>query len=371
LDASPPEARIEAIDAIRGIALFGVLMVNLVTAFRVSIFQQFLPAAPGPMTGERIVERIIEIAIEQKAFCLFALLFGIGLGMQVERLAATGRPLYWLARRLGALLVFGLVHLLFIWNGDILTEYAVTGFLVLPLLRLPRAGILAASMIFLVLYVAGPPLAYSTAELQAHVAAANRAYATGGVAEVFEFSVAELPLIFQLHAFVLPRTVGLFLLGAFLWRSGLFKRVSDYTDELGLAAIVGITAGGALTVAQGGAASSHLAPVVLALGYGAALLALSHLSTGRRVLAVFAPVGRMAFTNYVLQSMLFAGIFFGYGFGQFGEMTVSTASAIGVAVYACQVLASRWWVERYRFGPLEWTWRMLMYGAAQPMRRGV
>src|SRR4051812_24996360 len=110
-----PDDRIESIDAIRGLVLFGVLIVNLVTEFRVSIFQQFIgvSATSGLDFG---VERLVSLGIEAKAFCLFAVLFGVGLAIQFERLVPRGRPMYWLARRLAALLVFGIVHLLFIWN---------------------------------------------------------------------------------------------------------------------------------------------------------------------------------------------------------------------------------------------------------------
>src|SRR5437868_5953036 len=118
--AVAPDDRIESIDIVRGLALFGVLIVNLVTEFRVSIFQQFLPMSPSLAVRDRVVERIVALGFEAKAFCLFALLFGVGLAIQFDRLGKRGRPRYWLARRLVILLVFGLVHLLLIWNGDIL-----------------------------------------------------------------------------------------------------------------------------------------------------------------------------------------------------------------------------------------------------------
>jgi uncharacterized protein len=77
----------------------------------------------------------------------------------------------------------------------------------------------------------------------------------------------------------------------------------------------------------------------------------------------------MAFTNYIVQSLIVGWIFYGYGFGLFGKLSVSTALALGIAVYITQVFFSRWWLRRYRFGPIEWTWRSLMYGQLQPMRR--
>ena len=77
----------------------------------------------------------------------------------------------------------------------------------------------------------------------------------------------------------------------------------------------------------------------------------------------------MAFTNYIAQSLIFGWVFYGYGLGSFGKLNVSTALAFGVAVYAAQVFFSQWWLGRYRFGPIEWLWRSLMYGQSQPMMR--
>src|SRR4051812_49899973 len=136
-------------------------MVNLLTEFRVSIFQHFfLPDTEALGGTDRAVERFVEVALESKAFCLFSLLFGIGLAIQFDRLAASGRPFYWLARRLGVLLTLGLVHLLLIWNGDILTEYSIAGMLVLPLLLLRQGRGPAAAAGFFFFSFFRPPRVY-------------------------------------------------------------------------------------------------------------------------------------------------------------------------------------------------------------------
>jgi uncharacterized protein len=88
---------------------------------------------------------------------------------------------------------------------------------------------------------------------------------------------------------------------------------------------------------------------------------------GQRMLAWAAPVGRMAFTNYLGQSLILGWIFYGYGFGLFGKLSVSTVFAIGVVLYAMQAAVSAWWLGRYRYGPVEWLWRSLMYGRWQPI----
>ncbi len=368
----PPDERLASIDILRGVALFGVMAVNLVTGFRVSIFQQFLPAERPPSAADSIAEAFVSQGLELKALALFSLLFGIGLAIQFERLCRGGRAHYWLARRLAVLLLFGLVHLLLIWNGDILAEYALAGFLVLPFLYVPMwvLGIACASLF--AFYAAVPLLSLpipwpGTAELQQHVAEANRIYANGGLAEVWRFSIRELPLLALLHIHIFPRTVALFLLGALVWRSGLLQNLGRHAGGLALGALIGIAAGAALSA--GGAVAARLGTAILALGYACAVLALVHAPVAGRMLSAFGPIGRMAFTNYVLQSVIFGFIFFGYGLGLFGKLGAAHAFVLGVAVYAAQMLFSAWWLGRFRFGPLEWLWRTMMYGRAQPMRR--
>jgi len=367
----PPEERLEAIDILRGVALFGVMAVNLVTEFRVSIFQQFLRVEPSPLAADRMTETFVSVGLEMKAFALFSFLFGVGLAIQFERLSARGRPLYWLSRRLGVLLLFGIVHLLYIWNGDILVEYALAGFLVLPLLYASPWALGAAGAGLLAVYVAAPPTDFpvpwpSAAVLVQHVNDANRVYAYGGVVQIWQFSLRELSLLLPLHVYVFPRTLALFLFGALAWRSGLMRNLGHYKGELAVAACIGIAMGAGLNV--GSDAGARLASVVLAAGYGATVLLLAQLPVAGRALGVFAPLGRMAFTNYLMQSLVFGFVFYGYGLGQFGRLGAAHALAIGVAVFVAQMMFSAWWLRRYRFGPLEWLWRTLMYGWLQPMR---
>ena len=81
-----------------------------------------------------------------------------------------------------------------------------------------------------------------------------------------------------------------------------------------------------------------------------------------------APLGRMAFTNYVVQSVILGWIFYGYGLGFFGRMSAANCFVVVVLIYAAQIVFSIWWLRRFRFGPLEWLWRSLMYGRRQPLR---
>lgn len=365
--------------------MFGVLAVNLVEEFRISLFQQFLPVQPRVLPMDRAIGHFISMFLEMKAFALFSILFGVGLAIQFERLARSGSRLRLLVRRLVVLLVIGLVHLLLIWNGDILTEYALAGFLALPFLSMSARSTAFAAIGLLVLYVLMPalslPIAWpSVAWLQHHVVEANRVYATGTYGKIVRFSWGELPYILSLHEYVFPRTLGLFLVGMLAWRSGVLR---DPHRHRGL--LLAVTSCGLIVGTLMGAPGSlqAIAPWVLTpaetsclanasgifmgLGYGAAVIALVELTAAKRVLRVFAPLGRMAFTNYLLQSVIFSWVFFGYGLGYFGKLGAAEALGFGIIVYTCQIALSTVWLYRYRFGPIEWLWRTLMYGVRQPM----
>src|SRR5947207_1665678 len=121
-----PSERIDGIDILRGLALFGVLTINVVFEFRVSIFAQFLPPARTDSAIDRALNSFLAAAVELKALALFSFLFGVGLAIQFDRLAGNPRRFVLLLRRLIVLLAIGAVHLYLIWNGDILVEYAVS-----------------------------------------------------------------------------------------------------------------------------------------------------------------------------------------------------------------------------------------------------
>jgi uncharacterized protein len=373
--------RIEAIDVLRGVALLGVVAMNVATEFRVSIFERFLFPKPAASPIDGAVETVLMLAVDLKAFALFSLLFGAGLAIQFERLARSERRTLLLVRRLAVLLVLGLIHLCLIWNGDILTEYALAGFIVLPFLFGPRWLLIVAALAFFGVFLgmqAFPPpgLWPGTSALAQDVVEAHRIYPTGGFLDILAFRLRELPLIANLHVYILPRTIGLFLLGALAWRTGILRNPRRRLIFSIAAICIGL--GGGLILAHaarlidGGRIvllAEPLGTILLALGYGAGVIGIANLACGKRLLGWAAPVGRMAFTNYLAQSVILGWVFYGYGLGLFGKLGVTSALAIGIAVYIAQVPFSAWWLGRYRYGPIEWLWRTLMYGAAQPMRK--
>ncbi|HJR55872.1 MAG TPA: DUF418 domain-containing protein [Rhizomicrobium sp.] len=374
----PPSKRISSIDALRGIALFGVLAINLEHAFRVSIFERFLPGSMDRGVDVAI-DAFLYVFIDLKAFALFSLLFGLGLAMQYDRLATHARRAELLIRRLLALLAFGVIHLFLIWNGDILTEYAVAGLIVLPVLFGPTwlLGVAAAGclLIYIIMPLLPPPVSFpAEAGLASLVQAANHAYGTGSFRAVLAFRIHEVSSIFPLHVFIMPRTLGLFMLGAVIWRTGLVRNADHHSGALWTAAALLIGIGLAFTLGTSArwfsgwpslgwldGPATQASTIILPLGYGALVLAIGTIDRGR-FLGWFEPIGRLAFTNYVTQSVLLGWIFYGYGLGLFGKIGPANGMMLVVAVYLGQMLLSFWWLKRFRYGPLEWLWRGLTYG---------
>jgi uncharacterized protein len=383
--ASPidPSERIGTIDILRGVALFIVLTINTTTEFRVSIFQQFLPSIKSADLADQISEALV-LALHTKGFILFSFLFGIGLAIQFDRLAGNDRRFILMVRRLFILLSIGVAHLFLIWNGDILTEYAIVGLAALPLLYGPRWLLAAISALSLALYLASPwlppPISFPDAWwIALHVEQARQVYGGGSFTEILTFRIEEVRTIAPLHVYVLPRTFGLFLLGAWVWRAGFFRPTAP-RGSLAAAACVMLAFGAWMTVAaargdalgwhfhwQGRALLQSLAQLVLAAGYGAATLVLAEHPVGRKLVGWAGPLGRMAFTSYIAQSIILSCIFYGFGRALFGRLRVAQSIAVAIVIYAAQAAFSAWWLRRFRFGPIEWLWRSLMYGEWQPL----
>ena len=358
-----PADRLGTLDILRALALFGVMAVNVVTEFRVSIFEQFLPALKVTSPFDSAVEGFLDQFISLRALALFSLLFGVGLAIQFDRLAAKRRAVL-LVRRLMVLLAIGLIHLTLIWNGDILTHYALAGLIVLPFLFGPRwllgtTGLLCLGL-YLTLYLNRLVPLPDANWLAEHVAEARRVYGSGNFSEILSFRIGELRAIAPLHIWVCPRTLALFLLGAFIWRTGVLRRAAANRELLFGTALTAAV----LTIN----ARQPLATVTQAIAYGAFIIGVASTPFGTQLLGWAAPLGRMAFTNYLAQSVIFGWVFYSYGLGLFGRLGATTALVSGVAVYVAQVMFSRWWLKRYSFGPVEWLWRTLMYGKLQPMK---
>ena len=373
--------RIDPIDALRGLALLGVLIVNLDTEFRVTFYEQF--SLYYTTAADKLIRAVIGFLVEFKAITIFSMLFGVGLAIQAETLVRRGSVMRLLVRRLLVLLAFGLVHLLLIWNGDILTEYAIAGLVALPFILGPPKLTLIASVAALLLFLLLPslplPLAFPSPNwIARHIAEARHVYGQGSLIDVLRFRVAEVRSIGIFLISIFPRTVSLILFGAWAWRSGVIRDIGGHATLLRNVGWAGLVAGLLFCWLDGAGIPAPLplprtihliidvfAPIVLAIGYSALALRLFD-GPSTAVVSVAAPVGRMAFTNYITQSVILGLLFYGYGFGLLGRVGVSTGAAISIAIFAAQAVASRWWLRRHQFGPLEWLWRTGMYGRQQP-----
>ena len=373
------------LDLVRGIALFGVLIVNLLYFFRIPLFEHILHFHSHPGLINHAIDLLVSEFVEFKAFGLFALTFGIGVAIQAERAKLRGVIVeFFLLRRFLILLVFGVVHLVLVSNVDILTLYAVCALLMIALIRLPASviGLAGFALLYSPWTFSGWPQLSPPATWPAFVANANRIYSTGSFGAILEFRWLETrELILPLLANVAQQTLGLMLVGVAAWRLGVIRESARYRPLLLVASlvlgIVGLLNTGVNVLSHSLGIREMRLPffhvlgsnVPLTFAYAAALFAWRPEGRVAAFLAPLAAAGRMALTNYLTQSIVLALLFYGYGFRLFGRLDPQTASVIGIALYAGQLWFSTWWLKQYRFGPFEWVWRSLTYGRRQLMQK--
>jgi uncharacterized protein len=400
--------RIVTLDILRGIALLGVVIANVWLWFSGAWFRfPEFHAQVRVFSLDAVVFNGIALFVSGKAITTFSFLFGLGFAIQMmraeERGAAIG-PVY--RRRLAVLLLFGIVHAFFLWYGDILMVYAMLGFLLLLFRKRAERTLLIWAGVFVVavpLVLGSIPLVMSLfgsgeaaaapdpgpmAELRATTLAAFQA---GRPSEVFSANLAMLGNFFLSPKVLgMLTTLGIFLVGLYAGRRRFFEDVQAHRDTFRRLAVWGLAVGFLFSTAlvaaylrypqEELAAIPALALVItvlyvlgtfpLAFGYIATVTLLVERTEWRRRLGVFAPVGRMALTNYLSQTVLCLLIFYGYGLGLIGTVGPAVALAMALLVFGAQMAWSPWWLARYRFGPAEWLWRSLTYGKLQPMRVG-
>jgi uncharacterized protein len=256
--------------------------------------------------------------------------------------------------------------------------------LLIPFLRQPAGALTALGVSAIALpYVVPLGIPGPTEEtLRGLAPEAARIYTEGNLGEVIAFHWRETRLlVVPLLAGCLPRTFGLMALGAAGWRAGVFREPERHRGLLwGITLVAGVVGGSMTALAvyssSTGREIEELSWVIeagsstpLALAYGAGLLLALRSPKIARAAAPFAAAGQMALTNYLTQSVALSLLFYGYGLGLFGQIGSAAGAAIGVALYVGQVAFSVVWLQRWRFGPVEWLWRSLTYCQRQPMRR--
>lgn len=403
-----PEERLLLLDAVRGFALGGVLLANLIS------FAGYYVMTPAqadalPTAGvDQAVRFGVDFLIEGKFFSLFSMLFGVGFALQQRRAEARGAPFArFFRRRMAVLLAIGLVHLFVLWHGDILALYALLGLVLVAFRDVGDRALLrwAAALLWVPLAVnaalwlsdgAYDPLPPSKA-----FAARVQEVWGGGQRTLFELRSSSDPrevfLGNLVNALWRPgryletarpaKVLAMFLLGAWVGRrlasdpelrsvplrrlvigglalglvgNGIFAAVEARTGSSFSLSPLGLvqTAGYALGVAP------------LAVAYAAALALAWRHGPARRWLSAFVPLGRMAVTNYLGQTVVGLTLFYGYGLNLMGRVGAVWLVPLAAAILLAQAVASAWWLARFRHGPVEWAWRRLSYGRPLPLRRG-
>ena len=401
--------RVQIVDILRGFALFGILLVNM-ALFRSPFQELIFPLDPATPWYDRAAVWLIHFLGEGKFYALFSLLFGLGLTLLMDRIEGRGGrfvPLY--LRRLLVLLLIGLVHAFLIWAGDILIMYALLGFLLILFRKARPRTLLIWAIILLAI-----PLLFSTAVVGllelgrsfpesaaqieqifaeaetgylADLQQAQITYATGSFAEITRQRIDDyislgVPSFLGLGFNVLA----LFLIGVYFGKRQilqnlaanrlLFRRLLFWGLLIGLPGnalfatmimdLSRFTSSWSLTVAN---AAQGIGAPLLMLAYVSILCLLAQNPAWGKRLGVLAPVGQMALTNYLTQSIVCTLIFYGYGLGFLGKMGAAAGIGLTAVIYLLQIPFSHWWMKRFRYGPAEWLWRSLTYLKPQPMMR--
>jgi uncharacterized protein len=400
--------RILLLDVLRGLAIFGILMVNMQIFYRpMTIY--LLGYSGSASTTNLIAELFIKFFFEGKFYVLFSMLFGYGFYLFMQKQTPQGNsivPVF--KRRLFVLLVFGVLHITLLWVGDILLVYAVFGFFLLLFRKVSDNGLikwsawlamvpviitgLLALVIHLIMLI--PEAAGEVNQaLEEGVAAsaqlvenAVNTYSSGNFAALIAMRWTEYRIMLPGLLFFYPMVLAMFLLGTWAGRKGIIKNHQDHILffrklrwwSLGLGVPLsalyawsylhaspqvpnGITVLNTFT---------HIASgLLLSLFYVTTIVLLMEKGKLRCFSRWMSSVGRMALTNYLLHSIICTTLFLPYGFGLFMKINHWQGILISVFIFALQIPFSNWWLGQFRFGPFEWLWRSLTYFRWQPMMK--
>jgi len=400
--------RFDILDVLRGFALLGILVNNIRGfsgyGYLTDKYQDVLPTSQA----DKIFDLLQFVFVEGKFYSIFSLLFGVGFSIIITRTAQKGiQTLQIFYRRLFVLIVFGLIHTLLIWEGDILLLYGLIG-LCLPLFRnfsdkqlLVSATLLILSPILFdaikVLIKAGPgdwlfAMAQSLDKKNGVPVDDNYAfYLFKDGSGWQEWRNWQASGFFYRYEYILNsnrpvKVLGMFLIGFYAGRKGihqhleayhgLFKKIRNYGFAIGIIASAGkvyfemdhkhiySSAWGLMDTLF-----YALSVVPLALAYVSVICLIWIKAKEKTLLRYFAPAGRMALTNYLSQTIICIFLFYGIGFGlgiKFGPVFLYPMALV---IFILQVLFSNFWFRYFNYGPLEWIWRQLTYGKRIPIKK--
>ena len=395
--------RIVSLDVLRGVALLGILLMNI-QSFAMPSDAYLNPTAYGDLTGaNRWVWIVVHLLADQKFISIFSMLFGAGILLIAERVGPE-RATRIHYRRMVVLLVFGLIHAHVLWSGDVLYTYAICGMFVYLARRLtPKQLIVTglalhavSSVIFIgyAILLRDAPAEVITqvtndnwlappAEMAREIAAYRGGW---GAQQTFRGPDATGMETFIFLIDFAWKTSGLMLVGMALYKLDVLSaRLSDsfYRRMMVLGFGVGLpviaygvwrdfaTGWGVVYSLFIGYQFNYWGSALVALGWTGLVMLVVRSGGLPRVQRRLAAVGRTAFSNYILQTLFGTAIFYGTGLGMFGRVDRVGQLLIVFAIWAVQLTIAPVWLRHFEFGPLEWLWRSLTYGKAQPMRRPV
>lgn len=384
--------RIQNIDIVRGLAILGILLVNMAHFSYPDLYlmiDNFLAEQWSNL--DHLTNAILDMFVQMKFITMFSFLFGFSMILMMEKTLEKGQkfvPIY--VRRLLALLLFGTIHAFFIWDGDILMDYALLGFLLL-LFRKARPKTLLIWAVALYAVFAIPTAIGSfmpsqdsekESEMQEEFAADSKKEAKQALHNYGEGSFMDIARqrihdrqhymsmngMASLNPFLyflanIPY-FSMFLLGAYFAKKRILHRPGDHKGLLKKIFFTGLTIGlplNVLYVIWDNEGLLLIGAPFLMLFYVTSVIFLINRNWGKKLLIPFAAVGKTAFTNYIMQSVIATLIFYNFGLGLYGKVNPFLGLFISLAIFTLQLVISNLWLRKFRFGPLEWIWRMMTY----------
>lgn len=392
--------RLQVLDVLRGFALAGILIINAMSILAVKgstpAFTVNIPIA------DRILQDLILFFIESKFFTLFSLLFGIGFAIQIQSAERQGKSfLPRISRRMAGLMLFGLLHIVLLWDGDILVIYALTGTLliafrntsfarlkkwVVGLLAVPGFLVLGIFLYTLIARIS-PSGAKSFSESDASLVkefanteATQKLLKSGlieGISERIHTYLDLSPLLLSR----IPAVLAMFLIGLYLGKSNFIRELSERTETLKKIRFIGIVIGFflMLLIVLGTKClppvsalvlvveDQYLAGPILCLGYASALTLVFLRNPNKKIYEHLSNAGRMALTNYLSQSLVLTFLAYGWGMGLALKLNGFQVISICVALFVLQIIFSVYWLKKFKYGPLEWVWRCVTYWKIFPI----
>lgn len=371
-------------DALRGFALLGILLVNI-NFFNESLQAISLGGVPLEGRLNKTIGFVTALLVERKFMLLFSFLFGYGASILYRKSTTQGikfTPLY--VKRMLTLLIFGLLHGLLIWYGDILTTYAIVGILLLFFLKRKSKTILIWSIVFLSFVplllgisagLGSGTVDYSSFDFSEEIRLSQemdmQIYGKGSFTEIATKRPMDFVMSFFNMILFFPQILGIFLLGTYFGKRKLLEKIQDKNRSYLILGLIATVSGLILELPMLLSNSSNLMLEMLGVFVAGPLLMLGYVTffclafiKYKKYLSFFSYMGRLGFSMYILQSVLCSLIFYSYGLGLFGEMNLWQTTLIAIAVYLFQLFLSYIWINYFKFqtGPLEYLWRLFYRG---------